>query len=51
MMTKTFCYFKTYYLFYGPNCHLDVVCDSFDDLLYGGDTQVPSAGGATPRRS
>jgi hypothetical protein len=49
MMTKTFC--STYNLFYGPNCHLDVVCDSFDDLLYGRDSQVPSAGGATPRRS
>jgi len=49
VVTKTFC--STYYLFYGPSFYLDVVCDSFDDLLYGGDTQVPCAGGATPRRS
>ncbi len=49
MVTKTFC--STYYLFYGPSCHLDVVCDSFNDLLYGGDTQVPGAGGTIPRRS
>ncbi len=49
MMAKTSG--SNFYFFYGPSCHIDVVGDSFDDLLYGGDTQVAGAGGATPRRS